>query len=74
MNPFPVPSTVLSGWDYDTATSQLSLSFTDGAIYSYTAVPAQIVEALLRAPSPGKFFNTRIRRNFLHRQINAPLS
>lgn len=73
MNSFLVPSTVLAAWDYDPAT-QLRLLFTDGALYAYEGVPQILVEALLQSPSPGQFFNQRIRAHFPGHRITRLLS
>lgn len=74
MNPFPISSSVLQAWSYVAASSQLTLQFVDDVVYVYFDVPQQVVEELLRAPSPGRFFNVCIRRRFDFRQVKEFLS
>jgi hypothetical protein len=74
MNPFTVPSSALAGWAYEAATKQLRIQFADGTVHGYADVPAQVVEELVRAQSPGGFFNGKIRRCFAHWPIKSILS
>ena len=49
---------------YDDAHEILQLEFRSPAIYRYSGVPAPVYEALLAAPSKGKYFNRAIRGSF----------
>jgi hypothetical protein len=42
----------------------LELEFRSGSIYRYDGVPQGVFEALLAAPSRGRFFNRRIRGRY----------
>ncbi len=59
-----VESTTLATVAYDADRELLQLEFRDRTIYQYFGVPADVHEALLRAPSKGCYFNRVIRRQF----------
>jgi hypothetical protein len=42
----------------------MTVYFTDGSVYSYENVPEQVYKQLLRAASPGSFFNKSIRDSY----------
>ena len=44
--------------------SVLTIQFKNGTVYEYDAVPRPTYEALLEAPSPGKFLNSEIKNRF----------
>jgi hypothetical protein len=54
---------------YDEAQELMQLEFSSGAIYHYFGVPATVYEALLGAPSKGRYFNGTIRGRYPYRQI-----
>ena len=60
----PVESTTLASVAYDAHGKLLQLEFRNRAIYQYSGVPAEVHEALLRAPSKGRYFNRAIRGQF----------
>ncbi len=64
MNITAVESTTLAALAYDDAHEILQLEFRSHAIYRYFGVPAPVYEALLAAPSKGRYFNQAIRGNF----------
>jgi hypothetical protein len=64
MNVTAVESTTLAALAYDDARGILRLEFRNRAIYHYFGVPAGVHEALLRAPSKGRYFNRAIRGQF----------
>ena len=64
MNVTAVESTTLAVVAYDDAHEILQLEFRSRASYRYFGVPAPVYEALLAAPSKGKYFNRAIRGNF----------
>ena len=64
MNITAVQSTTLAALAYDEAHETLQLEFRSRAIYRYFGVPARVYEALLAAPSKGKYFNRTIRGKF----------
>jgi hypothetical protein len=64
-----VESTTLATVAYDEARQLLQLEFCSRAIYLYFGVPAAVHQALLDAPSKGKYFNRAIRGRFPYRPI-----
>ena len=64
-----VESTTLATVAYDEAGEQLQLEFCSRAVCLYFGVPAAVHQALLDAPSKGKYFNQAIRGRFLYRPI-----
>lgn len=50
--------------DYSSDTGQLTLQFTNGAIYRYSTVPFVVYRALTQAISPGAFFAANIRSKY----------
>lgn len=66
MKPLVVESTTLTTVAYDADRGLLQLEFRDRAVYQYFEVPADVHEALLRAPSKGGYFNRAIRGRFAY--------
>ena len=64
-----VESTTLAAVGYDENLKRLQLEFCSRAVYLYFGVPAPVVEALLDAPSKGRYFNGVIRGRYPYRQI-----
>lgn len=64
MNITAVKSTTLATVGYDEARQLLELEFRSQAIYRYFGVPGAVHEALLGAPSKGRYFNRFIRGCF----------
>lgn len=64
-------STTLATVAYDEARGLLQLEFRSGAFYLYIGVPAAVHQALLDAPSKGKYFNRAIRGRFSYRPIDG---
>jgi len=62
-----VESTTLATIAYDEASEVLQLEFCNGAAYLYFDVPAAVHQALLGAPSKGRYFNHIIRGRFPYR-------
>ena len=69
MNVTAVESTTLATIAYDRTGELLQLEFNSHAIYQYRGVPTSVHEALLRAPSKGRFFNQAIRGKFPYNRI-----
>jgi hypothetical protein len=69
MNVSLVKSATLGAVGYDAERSILQLKFRSSAVYSYFGVPSSVHEALLAAPSKGRYFNTAIRRRFPHSRV-----
>ena len=64
-----VESATLATVGYDEVQELLRLEFGSGAAYLYFGVPAAVYEALLGAPSKGRYFNGAIRGRYPYRQI-----
>jgi hypothetical protein len=59
-----MPSSVIRSWHYDAQSRALDVLFVSGKRYSYSGVPAEIVEGLHAASSKGSYFNQVIRDHF----------
>jgi hypothetical protein len=64
-----VESSTLATVAYDETREILQLGFCNGAVYQYSGVPAAVQDALLVAPSKGRYFNQAIRNRFPCRLI-----
>ena len=64
MNETRVESPTLRAFAYEDSRGILRLEFRSRAIYHYYGVPAAVHEALLGAPSKGRYFNRVIRVRF----------
>ncbi len=64
-----VESTTLATVAYDEARELLQLGFCSRAVYLYFGVPAAVHQALLGAPSKGRFFNQTIRGRFRYCRV-----
>lgn len=64
MNATAVESTTLAAIAYDDVREILQLEFRSRAVYQYFGVAAEVHEALLRAPSKGRYFNRVIRGRY----------
>lgn len=60
----PVASTDIAAMGYDPTTGDLQIQFTTGRIYAYQAVPPELYDALVAAPSKGSFFAATIKKQF----------
>ena len=47
----------------------LEIQFESGRIYQYYDVPQDIYDAMIDAPSKGKFFNANIRGRYPYKEI-----
>jgi len=64
-----VESTTLATVAYDETRELLQLEFCSHSVYQYFGVPAAVHQALLDAPSKGKYFNRAIRGRFPYRPM-----
>jgi KTSC domain len=69
MNIKPVESATLVAIGYDDTREILQLEFRSHAVYRYFGVPVSVYEALVAAPSKGRYFNGTIRGHFPHSLI-----
>jgi hypothetical protein len=70
MNITAVESTTLAAVAYHDDQRLLELEFRSRAVYQYFGVPAAVHEALLQAPSKGRYFNRAIRGRFPYRLVS----
>ncbi len=62
-------SSNIVSFGYDASSETLEIEFMTGAIYQYYNVPQPIYDALLAAPSAGKFFAYQIRNAFPYSRV-----
>jgi hypothetical protein len=67
--PRAMPSTAIRRLFYDSAKSELRVTFVSGRRYVYADVPAEVFEAFNTAESRGTFFNHEIRDRYDYREI-----
>jgi hypothetical protein len=67
--PRAMPSTAIRSLFYDSAKSELRVTFVSGRRYVYADVPAEVFEAFNTAESRGTFFNHEIRDRYDYREI-----
>jgi hypothetical protein len=61
MDRYPVISTNLATVGYDDIAGMLEVEFKNGRVYQYLDVPRMHFDAILRAGSPGEYFNANIK-------------
>jgi KTSC domain len=66
-----VESTTLATVAYDESQEHLQLEFCSRAVYLYFGVPSAVHQALLDAPSKGRYFNHSIRGRFPYRLVRS---
>ena len=66
-----IESTTLASVAYDETRKLLRLEFCSQAAYVYFGVPAAVHQALLSAPSKGRYFNRTIRGRFPYRLVRS---
>jgi len=54
----------MSTAEYDPDEKTLEITLDDGKSYEYSGVPSALFQALLNAPSPGRYFVTQIKNRF----------
>ena len=64
-----MPSTVIRSLFYDSAKSELWVTFVTGRRYVYGDVPPEVFQAFNDAQSRGTFFNHEIRDRYPYREI-----
>lgn len=57
-------------WIEESGRGSLIVHFKTGETYEYEGVQLDTINALLEAPSAGRFFNTEIRGNYEERKIS----
>ena len=69
-----VESSIMARVAYEEAASRLHLEFGNFSTYEYFDVPVTVFEALLSAPSKGRYFNQAIRGRFRYRLVPKALA
>ena len=64
MKEIPLISSALTACAYDPQRQFLWIRFRAGERYIYKTIPMAVIQALLQAPSQGKYFNSKIRAKF----------
>ena len=73
MHAAAVESTTVASVAYDASRELLQIEFRDRTVYQYFGVPAEVHDALMRAHSKGRCFNSLIRGRFDYSLVpNAP--
>lgn len=67
-------STSLHRIVYSERVAALWVRFTSGAVYRYDGVPAVVVQQLLQAGSPGRFFAEHVRKAFPGKHVQDDLN
>lgn len=62
-------SSVVKEHDYDAAKKKLTIKFSNGSIYKYQDVPANIAQGLETATSVGQYFNEHIKDKYAFDQV-----
>ncbi len=60
----PLRSSAIRAAGYDPLSRRLLIRFTRGGSFTFYRVPESIFHGLVRAGSPGRFYNTHIRGRF----------
>lgn len=55
--------------EYDTASKKLLIEFNNGMRYEYDEVPHQLYTQFRLSESQGKFFNSKISKNFKYKKL-----
>lgn len=64
MRRHPVSSSAIASVGHDVEGAVLEVEFDSGEVYRYFLVPSAVYDAMLAAPSVGRFFQQRIRDRY----------
>jgi hypothetical protein len=64
-----IQSTNIKKTEYDTESKKLLVTFNNGALYEYEEVPHQLYTQFRMTESQGKFFSTKISKNYKYKKI-----
>lgn len=65
-----MPSTAVTGFNYDEPHSTLKVIYTSGSAYAYLNVPRRVYLAMKRAFSKGGFLNRNIKGKYPFKKLN----
>jgi len=66
-----VDSSLVRTVAYDVDRELLQIEFHNRSLYQYFHIPKTVYDALLQAPSKGKYFNQVIRQHFSYALVKA---
>lgn len=66
-----VVSSDIAAMGYDPATFEMQIQFQTGRVYSYPSFPLSMYQALMAAPSKGKFFAQFIKKVYPATRLDA---
>ena len=69
MNRKSVSSTNIKSVGYDEQNKILEVEFKSGWVYQYYSVPLEIYDALMNAPSHGRYFHQFIKDKFSTKRV-----
>lgn len=64
-----IQSSNIKKTEYDTESKKLLVTFNNGALYEYDEVPHQLYTQFRMTESQGKFFSTKISKNYKYKKI-----
>lgn len=64
-----IQSSNIKKTEYDTENKKLLVTFNNGALYEYDEVPHQLYTQFRMSESQGKFFSTKISKNYKYKKI-----
>jgi len=64
-----IQSSNLKKTEYDTLTKKLLVEFNNGTSYEYDEIPHQLYTQFRMSESQGKFFSTKISKNFKYKKV-----
>lgn len=64
-----IQSSNIKKTEYDTESKKLLITFNNGALYEYDEVPHQLYTQFRMSESQGKFFSTKISKNYKYKKI-----
>jgi hypothetical protein len=64
-----VVSSDLKSAGYDPATRTLEIEFHSGGVYQYSGVSEWVYQALMAAPSHGRYFHANIKGRYRYRKL-----
>lgn len=64
-----IQSSNIKKTEYDTESKKLLVTFNNGALYEYDEVPHQLYTQFRMSESQGKFFSTKISKNYKYKKI-----
>lgn len=65
----PITSSAFEGYSYDPSTRHLTVAFKNGATWRYDDVPMERAEAFAGNASPGGYFASKIKGQYVGRKL-----